>query len=93
MSEAFNAERLTRLCDFLQQSPTPWHATQSMTERLEQAILLGTVGSSYSYAFGGNDGGDDGGIEVELAYEDDLRLAAKAEVKREEEETVGGLSA
>lgn len=37
MSEAFNAERLTRLCDFLQQSPTPWHATQSMAERLEQA--------------------------------------------------------
>ena len=37
MSEAFNAERLTRLCGFLQQSPTPWHATQRMVERLEQA--------------------------------------------------------
>lgn len=37
MSEAFNAERLTRLCDFLQQSPTPWHATQNMAQRLEQA--------------------------------------------------------
>lgn len=37
MSEAFNAERLTRLCDFLQQSPTPWHATCSMAQRLEQA--------------------------------------------------------
>ncbi|WP_081195652.1 M18 family aminopeptidase [Halomonas sp. BC1] len=37
MSEAFNAERLTRLCDFLQQSPTPWHATQNMAKRLEQA--------------------------------------------------------
>jgi len=37
MSEAFNAERLTRLCDFLQQSPTPWHATQRMVERMEQA--------------------------------------------------------
>ena len=37
MSEAFNADRLTRLCDFLRQSPTPWHATQAMTERLEKA--------------------------------------------------------
>lgn len=37
MSEVFNVERLTRLCDFLHQSPTPWHATRSMTERLEQA--------------------------------------------------------
>ena len=39
MSEAFNAERLTRLCDFLQQSPTPWHATRSMAQRLEQGGL------------------------------------------------------
>ncbi len=30
------AQRLTRLCDFLAQSPTPWHATQAMVERLEQ---------------------------------------------------------
>lgn len=37
MSEAFNAERLTRLCDFLEQSPTPWHATHNMAQRLEQA--------------------------------------------------------
>ncbi len=37
MSEAFNADRLTRLCDFLRHSPTPWHATQSMAERLEKA--------------------------------------------------------
>ncbi|PCF95242.1 M18 family aminopeptidase [Vreelandella nigrificans] len=37
MSEAFNAERLTRLCDFLRQSPTPWHATRCMSQRLEQA--------------------------------------------------------
>ncbi|HCR99086.1 MULTISPECIES: M18 family aminopeptidase [Halomonas] len=37
MSEAFNADRLTRLCDFLRQSPTPWHATKAMAERLEKA--------------------------------------------------------
>ncbi|WP_249977121.1 M18 family aminopeptidase [Vreelandella olivaria] len=37
MSEAFNAERLTRLCDFLHHSPTPWHATYNMIQRLEQA--------------------------------------------------------
>lgn len=37
MSEAFNVERLTRLCEFLHRSPTPWHATLSMVERLEQA--------------------------------------------------------
>lgn len=37
MSEAFNADRLTRLCDFLRRSPTPWHATQAMAERLEKA--------------------------------------------------------
>lgn len=37
MAEAFNAERLTRLCDFLEQSPTPWHATHNMAQRLEQA--------------------------------------------------------
>lgn len=37
MSETFNAERLTRLCDFLRQSPTPWHATANMATRLEQA--------------------------------------------------------
>ncbi|HAA43930.1 MAG: aminopeptidase 2 [Halomonas sp. 54_146] len=37
MSETFNAERLTRLCDFLRQSPTPWHAAGNMAARLEQA--------------------------------------------------------
>ncbi|MBP5981922.1 MAG: M18 family aminopeptidase [Halomonas sp.] len=37
MSEAFNADRLMRLCDFLRQSPTPWHATKTMAERLEKA--------------------------------------------------------
>lgn len=37
MSETFNADRLTRLCDFLRQSPTPWHATLNMAARLEQA--------------------------------------------------------
>ena len=37
MSEAFNADRLTRLCDFSRQSPTPWHATKAMAERLEKA--------------------------------------------------------
>ncbi len=37
MSETFNADRLTRLCDFLRQSPTPWHAAGNMAERLEQA--------------------------------------------------------
>lgn len=37
MSEAFSADRLTRLCDFLRQSPTPWHATKMMAERLEKA--------------------------------------------------------
>lgn len=37
MSKAFNAERLARLCDFLHQSPTPWHATRCMAERLQQA--------------------------------------------------------
>ncbi|MDQ7728572.1 M18 family aminopeptidase [Halomonas sp. SpR8] len=37
MSETFNAERLTRLCDFLRQSPTPWHAALNMAARLEQA--------------------------------------------------------
>jgi aspartyl aminopeptidase len=37
MSETFNADRLTRLCDFLRQSPTPWHATGNMVARLEQA--------------------------------------------------------
>lgn len=37
MSDTFNAERLTRLCDFLRQSPTPWHAASNMAARLEQA--------------------------------------------------------
>lgn len=37
MSEAFSAERLTRLCDFLRQSPTSWHATRYMAQRLERA--------------------------------------------------------
>ncbi|SDO01981.1 M18 family aminopeptidase [Vreelandella arcis] len=37
MSETLNADRVTRLCDFLRQSPTPWHATVSMAERLEHA--------------------------------------------------------
>lgn len=37
MSETFNADRLTRLCDFLRQSPTPWHAAANMAMRLEQA--------------------------------------------------------
>lgn len=37
MSDTFNADRLTRLCDFLRQSPTPWHATRNMGARLEQA--------------------------------------------------------
>jgi len=37
MSETFNADRLTRLCDFLRHSPTPWHATSNMASRLEQA--------------------------------------------------------
>ncbi|MBS3669461.1 MULTISPECIES: M18 family aminopeptidase [Halomonadaceae] len=37
MSETFNADRLTRLCDFLRQSPTPWHAASNMAARLEQA--------------------------------------------------------
>lgn len=37
MSETFNADRLTRLCDFLRQSPTPWHAAGNMASRLEQA--------------------------------------------------------
>lgn len=36
MSQAFNAERTQRLCDFLSNSPSPWHATQSMATRLEQ---------------------------------------------------------
>ncbi|WP_447555821.1 M18 family aminopeptidase [Vreelandella sp. EE22] len=29
-------KRLTRLCNFLAQSPTPWHATSAMAQRLEQ---------------------------------------------------------
>lgn len=37
MSNTFNADRLTRLCDFLRQSPTPWHATSNIGARLEQA--------------------------------------------------------
>lgn len=37
MSDTFNADRLTRLCDFLRQSPSPWHATSNMAVRLEQA--------------------------------------------------------
>ena len=37
MSETFNADRLTRLCDFLRRSPTPWHAAGNMAARLEQA--------------------------------------------------------
>jgi aspartyl aminopeptidase len=37
MSETFNADRLTRLCDFLRHSPTPWHAAGNMASRLEQA--------------------------------------------------------
>lgn len=37
MSETFNTDRLTRLCDFLRQSPTPWHAASNMATRLEQA--------------------------------------------------------
>lgn len=37
MSDTFNADRLTRLCDFLRQSPSPWHATSNMAARLEQA--------------------------------------------------------
>lgn len=37
MSDTFNADRLTRLCDFLRQSPSPWHATGNMAVRLEQA--------------------------------------------------------
>ncbi|MGY2463150.1 M18 family aminopeptidase [Vreelandella sulfidaeris] len=37
MSDTFNADRLTRLCDFLRQSPTSWHATDNMATRLEQA--------------------------------------------------------
>ncbi|MDR5875647.1 M18 family aminopeptidase [Halomonas sp. CUBES01] len=35
MSETFNADRIARLCDFLHQSPTPWHATLAMVQRLE----------------------------------------------------------
>ena len=37
MSETFNADRIARLCDFLRQSPTPWHATLAMVQRLEEA--------------------------------------------------------
>ncbi|KPQ27117.1 aspartyl aminopeptidase [Halomonas sp. HL-93] len=37
MSETFNADRVARLCEFLRQSPTPWHATGAMAERLEHA--------------------------------------------------------
>ncbi|KPQ24160.1 MAG: aspartyl aminopeptidase [Halomonas sp. HL-48] len=37
MSETFNANRIARLCDFLRQSPTPWHATLAMVQRLEAA--------------------------------------------------------
>ncbi|MGM0825608.1 MAG: M18 family aminopeptidase [Pseudomonadota bacterium] len=37
MSETFNADRIARLCDFLRQSPTPWHATLAMVQRLEAA--------------------------------------------------------
>ncbi|TVP49812.1 MAG: M18 family aminopeptidase [Halomonas sp.] len=37
MSDTFNADRLTRLCDFLRHSPTPWHATGNMAAQLEQA--------------------------------------------------------
>ncbi|MCZ0925582.1 M18 family aminopeptidase [Vreelandella janggokensis] len=37
MSEIFNADRVSRLCEFLRQSPTPWHATHAMAERLAQA--------------------------------------------------------
>ncbi|WP_447043675.1 M18 family aminopeptidase [Vreelandella sp. H-I2] len=37
MSDTFNADRLTRLCDFLRQSPTSWHAAGNMATRLEQA--------------------------------------------------------
>ncbi|HDZ48387.1 hypothetical protein LCGC14_0035330 [marine sediment metagenome] len=37
MSDTFNADRLARLCDFLRQSPSPWHATSNMAARLEQA--------------------------------------------------------
>ena len=37
MSDTFNADRLTRLCDLLRQSPTSWHAAGNMATRLEQA--------------------------------------------------------
>lgn len=37
MSETFNADRIARLCEFLRQSPTPWHATLAMVQRLEAA--------------------------------------------------------
>ncbi|XKH59322.1 M18 family aminopeptidase [Halomonas sediminis] len=37
MSKSASADGLARLCDFLEQSPTPWHATQCMAQRLEAA--------------------------------------------------------
>ncbi len=37
MPKANNADFITRLQEFLRTSPTPWHATQNMAERLERA--------------------------------------------------------
>ncbi|MDN6180890.1 MAG: M18 family aminopeptidase [Halomonas subglaciescola] len=37
MSKAHNADFITRLRDFLRASPTPWHATRNLAERLECA--------------------------------------------------------
>ncbi|MDN6298385.1 MAG: M18 family aminopeptidase [Halomonas sp.] len=37
MPKANNADFVTRLQDFLRTSPTPWHATHNMAERLERA--------------------------------------------------------
>ncbi|WP_075879784.1 M18 family aminopeptidase [Vreelandella massiliensis] len=37
MPSAVNTHLLARLCEFLRVSPTPWHATQNMATRLEQA--------------------------------------------------------
>lgn len=40
MPSAVNTHLLTRLCEFLRASPTPWHATQNMAARLEQAGFM-----------------------------------------------------
>ncbi|GAA3901129.1 M18 family aminopeptidase [Halomonas cibimaris] len=37
MTQGQSAETVNRLCDFLRDSPTPWHATRNMARRLESA--------------------------------------------------------